>query len=89
MLRRGFEKLSRRHAWHGERQVDPVEERTRKAFLVVGDLKHTAAALLRLVAVVATGAGVHSGDHHEVCRVGEVALGAVDGDLAIFERLAK
>ena len=36
------------------------------------------------VAIVAAGAGVHSGDEHEAGRVGGVLVGAGEGDLAIF-----
>src|SRR2546421_3319679 len=56
--------------------VDAVEEGATDAFLVAGDGGGRAAALFDGVAVEATGAGVHSGDKHEVGGVGDGALGA-------------
>ena len=39
--------------------------------------------------VVATGTGIHGGNHHEVCRIVDGVLGTADGDMAVFQGLSQ
>ena len=85
----GTEQIFVVDALDGEAEVDAVEEGTGELLLVVLDLGGSAGALVGGVAEVATGAGVHGGDQHEVGGVVGLEVGARDSDLAIFERLAE
>ena len=80
-----------RNIWtaDGEAEVDTVEERTGELLFVGGDLVRSTGTFVVLVAEVATGAGVHGGDKHEVGGEDGLFVGARDGDFAVFEGLAE
>lgn len=69
--------------------VDAVEQGTGELADVAFDLLGGAVALAFGVAPEAAGAGIQSGDEHEVGGEGGGAVGAGDGDLSFFEGLAK
>ena len=60
--------------------IDAIEEGTREFLAVILDLVFGTGALMGGVAQIATGAGIHGGDQHEVGRVGGFLVGARDGD---------
>lgn len=70
-------------------EVDAVEERTADAGAVALDLRRRAAALVAGVAEVAAGARIHGRDEHKAARQGDLAGATRDGDVAVFEGLAK
>ena len=73
----------------GDIHVDAVKERAREFFVVSADLVFGASAFVGGVSKIAAGAGIHGGDEHEVSRVGGLGIGAGDGNLFVFQRLAK
>lgn len=64
--------------------VDAVEEGTRKFFGVVLDLSLSASAFVRRITEIATRAGVHSSNKHEICGVSSFRIGTRDGYLFVF-----
>ena len=69
--------------------VDAVEQRTADLVHVAVYLAGRADAVVRGVAIVAAGTGVHAGHEHETAREVDVILGTRDGDVAVFEGLAQ
>ncbi len=69
-------------------EIDAVEERAADALAVFLDEGRATAAFAFGIAIIAAGAGVHSGDKHEAGGEGHAADGAGDGDFAVFEGLA-
>ncbi len=69
--------------------VNPVQQRTRDAFLVLGHDHVRAGAWFDWVAVVAARTRVHRRDQLEVGREGQRALRPADGHKFVFERLAQ
>ena len=69
--------------------VDAVKEGTGEFLLVSVDLILSAGAFVGRVAEIATRAGVHGGDEHEVGGVSGLGVDARDGDFLVFERLTK
>jgi hypothetical protein len=68
---------------------DAIEERAADARTVALDLHGTAATLVFRIAKVATRTGVHRCHQHEGARERDFAGASGDGDIAVFERLAK
>ncbi len=74
-----------------DHQVDPVEQRPRQARLILPDApcdRLPIAAVPRIERVAAA-AGIHGGDELESRRIDNPVIGAGDGNLAGFERLAQ
>ncbi len=52
--------------------------------MVVFDLIRVTGAFVGGIARVATGAGIHGGDEHEIGGVGDFLVGSRDGNDAVF-----
>ena len=70
-------------------EVETIEEGAREFFTICLDLVIGTSAFVGSIAEVATGAGVHGGDEHEISGVGGAVVGAGNGDTMILERLAE
>ena len=69
--------------------VDAIEQGSGNLGHVALDHRRRAHALPRFVVEVSARAGIHRGRQHEARRKAERHGGAGDGDLAVFQRLAK
>ena len=69
--------------------VDTIGEGARELFGVGLDLFASAGAFVRRISEIAARARVHGGDKHEVGRISGFGVSARDGNLFVFERLAK
>lgn len=69
--------------------INAIKDGAREAFAIGGDLSGATGTGMVGVAVVAAGAGVHSGDEDEVGGIGGMLVGAGKGDLPVFKGLAE
>ena len=70
-------------------EINAIKNGARETLAVGGDLSGTTGTGMVGVAVVAAGAGVHSGDEDEVGGIGGMLVGAGKGDLPVFKGLAE
>ncbi len=72
-----------------DNHINSIENGARETFLVEGDLSVGTGAFVSLVAKIAARTGVHGGNEHEIGGVGDVLVGARNGDRTVFEGLAE
>ena len=70
-------------------EVNAIKNGAREAFAVSGDLSGATGTGMVRVAIIAAGAGVHSGDEDEVGGIGGVLVGVGKGDLPVLKGLAE
>lgn len=72
-----------------DNEVDAVKDGAGEFLAIMGNLVLGAATFVSGVVEIATGAGIHGSDEHEICGISDALVGSGDSDGFVFEGLAK